>query len=102
MEKRRNVLKDLVIRQRRAEAEGRSSIILPYSQDKKEQSFYQGPMGYAGSGTKDPMPGTSGYVFTEPTLLENVLDLLKIKKFVPKRKNLTSTKRPVERYPGVI
>jgi len=101
MEKRRDVFKDLIIRQRRAEAEGRSSIILPYSQDKKEQSFYQGPMGYASSGTTDAMPGATGHVFTQPTLLENILDRLKIKKFVPKRKDLTRTPT-VERYPGVI
>jgi hypothetical protein len=102
MEKRRDVLKDLVIRQRQAEAEGRSSIILPYSGDKQERSFYQGPMGYAGSGTEDRMPGTSGYAWTQPTLLENILDRLKIQKFQPKLRNLTPTKRPVERYPGVI
>lgn len=103
MEKRQDPIKRLVIQQKQAEAEGRSDVILPYSSDKLERSYYQGPMGRGGgSGSLDRMPGSSGYTWTKPTLLENILDKLKIKEFEPKLKKLTPSKRTVERYPGVI
>jgi len=103
MEKRQDPIKRLVIQQKQAEAEGKDDVILPYSSDKVDEVYYQGPMRKgAGSGSLDRMPGSSGYTWTKPTLLENILDQLKIKKFEPKIKKLTPSKRPVERYPGVI
>jgi len=63
---------------------------------------YQGPMGFAGSGTRDRMPGTSGYTISEPNLLESLLDKLKIKPFKSKEIKLKPSRIPVEKYKGAI
>ena len=63
---------------------------------------YQGPMGFAGSGTRDRMPGTSGYIISEPNLLEKLLDKLKIKPFKQKEIQLKPSRRTVEKYKGAI
>ena len=103
MEKRKDAFKELRIQRQRNERALGQIVPLRWSEDKRPQSFYQGPKAWSGgTGTTDAMPGTSGYVFTQPTLLENILDRLKIKKFVPKRRDLTPRTPTVERYPGVI
>ena len=67
---------------------------------------YQGPQGFAGPGTLDRMPGTNGYTFVtpQPSFVDNLLDLLRIKKKpnpTPYRKQLTPTPRP-NPMPGII
>ena len=103
MEKRKDAFKELLIQsQRNARAFGQR-VPLRWSEDKRPQSFYQGPKAWSGgTGTTDAMPGTSGHIFTQPTLLDDILCKLKIGPCGPKRIDLTPTQRPAERYKGVI
>jgi len=60
---------------------------------------YQGPMGYAGSGTRDRMPGTTPKY--GKTVLQELLELLKIKK-PDSNKNKKPIKSTGSRYVNYI
>ena len=113
MKKRSKALTDLdpierlKIQQKQGERDIASVLPLIYAGGKPDKERdYQGPMTKgAGSGTKDRMPGTSGFVLeTKQSILDKLLQFLKIKKppSNPTRIELTPTKRPIERYPGAI
>ena len=102
MEKNRTALQALVNQQERAEKAMSEILKIPYGSYQKRAKVkgrhsadYQGPMDF-GSGTKDRMPGTSGYQL--PTLMDRVLDALKIKKFKPTPMKPTPRPNPM---PGV-
>ena len=95
----------LLIQQKQAERDVQSRIILPYSANKPDkEANYQGPQTYKGgnfgSGSTDRMPGATGYTISTPNPVEFLMDLLKIKKFKPKRVDLKPTKRP-NPMPGI-
>lgn len=64
---------------------------------------YQGDMGYGGAGSKDRMPGTQGYTYSQPNFLESLMDILKIKPYKRKKLKMKPPTKPVvEKYPGMI
>jgi len=114
MKKRSKILTDLdpierlKIQQRQSEADVTSMIKLPYAGGKpdKEKDYQGFSPNYKGvvpssPGTRDRMPGASGYSVTTPNPIEYLMDLLKIKKFKPKRIELKPKNRP-NPMPGII
>ena len=102
----RDPIQRLIIQQQEADRARSNLDSLPYAGDKwDKEKDYQGPQTYRGgnfgSGTKDRMPGANGYTVTTPTPVEYLMDLLRIKKFKPKRVELKPKKRP-NPMPGVI
>jgi hypothetical protein len=110
MKKRSKALHEMdPIRRLKIQQQEAESIIsrldsLPYAGAKLDNSKdYQGPMGRgARGGTKDAMPGTTGFTYSSPNFIERLLDALKIKPYQHKKIKITPTKRPTEKRPGVI
>lgn len=76
----------------------RNLTILPYF-TYDNTADYQGPMGFAGSGTRDRMPGTTPKY--NKTVLQQLLELLKIKK-PDSNKNKKPIKSTGSRYVNYI
>ena len=97
-------LKRLTIQQQQEEAAVTSMTRLPHAGGKPDKERdYQGPMSEgAGVGTKDAMPGTTGYTYSTPNPVEMLLDKLRIRPYQRKKIKISPSYRPTERYPGVI